>query len=277
MILGNNHESDTYPESILWTRAYAKNSNYCDTLVYPLTIVGHCPTSMSNHNFDSFSNITTILDKRNNMELNTKCDTNLEGHRGCVALGCENEDNRPTLAFVDIAMSHAFFNETEINENRIVEILRLHHDSSKDSSKYYYNQISLVIIDKNFSKEEIVWPKINSEIVPDNSLNDSSSISKMDVQTNSIPVKAPDEAPVKAPVILSDIFTNFSKENLNIIKNIDSNQVKLYNEKLLNPELKLTNIEILKYIQQLKIIYNNSNNKLNILKLLLATKTKYNQ
>ena len=151
--------------SILWSRNYAKlnnevdnTSNNCDKLSYPLTVVGHCPTSISNHGSHSFTYISQLLEKRNKdlPSGEKKCDTHLEGHRGCVALGCENEsDKRPKLAFVDIAMSHAFFEQEEVNKDRIIEILKLDH--TIDDPKYYYDKISLKIIDKNSSKEEKVW------------------------------------------------------------------------------------------------------------------------
>jgi predicted nucleic acid-binding Zn-ribbon protein len=149
--------------SILWARNYAKlnevnnTSNNCDKLSYPLTVVGHCPTSISNHGSHSFTYISQLLNKRNkNLPSGEKCDTNLEGHRGCVALGCENEsDKRPKLAFVDIAMSHAFFEPEEINKDRIIEILKLDH--TIDDPNYYYDKISLKIIDNNSSKEEKIW------------------------------------------------------------------------------------------------------------------------
>jgi hypothetical protein len=150
--------------SILWARNYSKlnnevdnTSNNCDKLSYPLTVVGHCPTSISNHGSHSFTYISQLLEKRNNeLPSGEKCDTHLEGNRGCVALGCENEsDKRPKLAFVDIAMSHAFFEQEEVNKDRIIEILKLDH--TIDDPKYYYDKISLKIIDKNSSKEEKVW------------------------------------------------------------------------------------------------------------------------
>ena len=59
--------------SILWARNYAKlneinnTSNNCDKLSYPLTVVGHCPTSVSNHGSHSFTYISQLLNKRNKM------------------------------------------------------------------------------------------------------------------------------------------------------------------------------------------------------------------
>jgi len=150
--------------SILWARNYSKlndeadnTSNNCNKLSYPLTVVGHCPTSMSNHGTNSFTYISQLLEKRNkDISSGQKCDINLDGYRGCVALGCENEsDRRPKLAFVDIAMSHAFFEPTEVNKDRIIEILKLDHTIT--DPKYYYDTISLKIIDKNSSKEEKIW------------------------------------------------------------------------------------------------------------------------
>jgi hypothetical protein len=205
--------------SILWSRNYARldemNRPKCNILKFPFTVVGHCPTAMSKEfsNNDSFSYINQLLEERNNKigYSQVACDTNLEGQRGCVALGCVNEEGRPELAFVDIAMSHAFFNNQIENKNRIIEVLKLFHNTKHESDNFYYNHISLVITTTNrynnylspsssTYNEEKIWfsKKINnsqisyekkskdtspiesSDSLPEPSIIDSSSISQPD-------------------------------------------------------------------------------------------------
>jgi len=118
-----------------WTRLYGEDTpDVCDTLersAYPLTVVGHCPTMMSERPIRIFTENPAY----------SHCDKGIgDNNVGCIITDC-NKDGAPTLAMVDAGMSAGFRYEPKKNPNREVEVLKLTHDSALESAARYYNTI----------------------------------------------------------------------------------------------------------------------------------------
>ena len=116
----------------LWTRFYADSIDrqiVCKTIKenkknYKFIVVGHCPTN----NFEQLAKIMDADKQKYNY-----CERNKDDNgKGCVVIDtCRDVNNAPVLAFVDTALSQAFRTGTQqINQNRNIELLHLHHDSS---------------------------------------------------------------------------------------------------------------------------------------------------
>ncbi len=129
----------------LWTRFYAESTDralVCNTIKnnnkqYKFIVVGHCPTN----NFRTLTNIMNADKTSYN-----SCDRDkFDNGKGCVVVDtCRDVNNAPVLAFVDAALSQAFrTGPHQVNENRDIELLHLHHDPSiKQLPGRKYNVIS---------------------------------------------------------------------------------------------------------------------------------------
>jgi len=119
-----------------WTRLYKEDTpDVCGTLersAYPLTVVGHCPTLMSERPIRIFTENPAY----------SHCDKGDDDHHvGCIITDC-NKDGAPTLAMVDAGMSAGFRRyDPKKNPSREVEVLKLTHDRALESAARYYNTI----------------------------------------------------------------------------------------------------------------------------------------
>ena len=144
----NNLGGSDVKGSALWTRfySYGKPAEVCANVnsTFKMVVVGHCQTDTCSHG----EMMKSILSGPKFSEC---------GGGGCALLGCdkEQEQDAPSLAFVDISMSSAFRNKLMyakptipqdrlklIEDTRRAELLKFMHDDSLDASNRYYNRIT---------------------------------------------------------------------------------------------------------------------------------------
>jgi len=108
--------------SPLWTRLYALSPDRCkliSELKYNLVVIGHCQTHDS-QNYPAFQQ------------------SGSDHHTGKIVLDCIHPTSqKPSVAFVDVAMSNCFWTEDDANVFRSVEMLKLvHYKTSGDGGWY---------------------------------------------------------------------------------------------------------------------------------------------
>lgn len=139
-----------YESSPLWSRRYARGTEaeVCGQLgdTYALTVVGHCQTGSSCCANGSYTK--TILSRPEYMRHHCNNDG------GCVLAGCPDAQGAPRIAFVDIAMSRAFYPAK--NPIGRSEVLYLNHDPDSPGPRYY-NRIYRINLGGNGTPHEHVW------------------------------------------------------------------------------------------------------------------------
>ena len=137
--------------SPIWTRYYAEmmNESQCaliNALDCKLLVVGHCVT----HQFD---NLETLMN--DNPAEYDGCDrkSSEDYDKGCVIGHCRvniNGHQIPSLMFVDVGMSSAYYDSKNLDSlnHRDIEILKLIH-SPESSSTHFYNIVERIDLFKN--------------------------------------------------------------------------------------------------------------------------------
>lgn len=119
--------------NLLWNREYATNPNICPNvhaMGYDMVVVGHCPTDSPM--------IRTGLFHSDRMKQGPNYDM---CDRGCVLVGCRNENQYPGVSLVDITMSEAFGDYLTESIPIRSEFLVLRHVEPYVEGQPYYNNI----------------------------------------------------------------------------------------------------------------------------------------
>jgi hypothetical protein len=165
------YKSQSAFSNSIWTRLYAEiNEEQCNIIdynnEYKMIVVGHCPT-----NIGEYENILKIIFR--NTDKYSHCQTYMNITKaGCVITRCNelpsNGDiiGAPRIALVDTGLSSTFRpqldNKEEINYNRPIELLHLHHDSNYSITNRYYNNIKRFLVSPSESREIIVYQSLST-------------------------------------------------------------------------------------------------------------------